>query len=299
MRTGRFFVPALVALTITATVSHAQQMRIAVYGDPVVECDFNLGPAFSVGTAHVIVKSSVPFASVRFRAPVPACNGIVFLSDTAPIGIAPTGNSQTGVSVTLPGCTSVTSGVEVMQISYFLTTAGTDVCQWTVEPYPGDTDIMLTDCDGYEAKAAGNGAGWMNGGGTCGLVGENNWIAGYRPSPVNGAPSVAVNSQLDWVGPANVIWLANHPFDVPIAGHDHWNDDIVFYPTLPGGPYAPPQPFDPGPLAPYTTYHWRIAYFYLFGYEGGEAYSDEWSFTTEGPVAVEASTWGAVKALYR
>jgi hypothetical protein len=44
-------------------------------------------------------------------------------------------------------------------------------------------------------------------------------------------------------------------------------------------------------LQPGTTYYWRIA--------AGTHTSPVWSFTTDTPVGVEATTWGQVRSFYR
>jgi hypothetical protein len=78
-------------------------------------------------------------------------------------------------------------------------------------------------------------------------------------------------------------------------------DDLVDYPIcsfFQGEPCS--NPFDPGPLEPYTTYYWRAGNWCVGCYHGEGAISDTWSFTTgAGPVPAEPSTWGRVKALYR
>jgi hypothetical protein len=55
--------------------------------------------------------------------------------------------------------------------------------------------------------------------------------------------------------------------------------------------------YDPPPalLQQNRTYYWRVE-----GVRHGEAISSPlWSFSTEGEVAVEHTTWGRIKALYR
>lgn len=296
MRTGTLSVVFLAV--ITATSVQAQQLRIGVYGDDVnAECEFVLTATPPIGYAHVIVKNSVQFKTIRFRAPVPACNGLVYVGESVPDGVA-FGDSQTGIEITRNACTSG-NDIEVLTITYLLPEAGAEECQWVVEPYPGDATIELTDCEGYFAKGASNYAGWMNGLGTCGLIGEDNFIGPYRPDPQDGAASVPVNVLLDWVGPANTIYFADHPFDIPIPGHDHLVDDLIFEPDFINGIVTPPRPFDPGPLAPNTTYYWRMGNFCYGCVHGQGAVSDDWSFTTEGTVTTKTSTWGAIKALHR
>jgi hypothetical protein len=65
------------------------------------------------------------------------------------------------------------------------------------------------------------------------------------------------------------------------------------------GDYPCALPLNPGPLAPQTTYYWQAHHNCICG-QVHPAQSDVFSFTTgDGPLAVEATTWGRVKALYR
>jgi hypothetical protein len=78
--------------------------------------------------------------------------------------------------------------------------------------------------------------------------------------------------------------------------------DELFFGTAPDPPLVPgftmetiPQPYDPGPLAPGTTYYWKIK---RVDTDIGTVESPVWQFTTEGPTSVDASTWGNIKAVY-
>jgi hypothetical protein len=285
----------IVILTVPA---HAQQMRVAVYGEtPALECEF-VPVLGGIGYARVIVKNTVPFEKVRFRAPIPPCSGLAFGGDIVTDGTA-TGDSQSGIEITRSSCTSGPGDIEVLQIIYAVVGPPTGTCQWSIEPYPGDAMAEVIDCDGYTGWADGNGAGIING--DCGLIGENNFIGPYRPVPVDGAGGVAVNALLEWTGPANTLWLADHPFDVPIPGHNHFDDDVVYSTGAAG---TTPPPYDPGPLAPNTTYYWRGAHFCFASCpHGGEGFSPNWdtgwTFTMEGALPAEEESWGRIKALYR
>lgn len=58
---------------------------------------------------------------------------------------------------------------------------------------------------------------------------------------------------------------------------------------------ASPQVWDPGVLEPLTTYYWRV------DVTAGSASAPGplWSFTTAETMAVQHSTWGAIKAQAR
>jgi len=285
----------LLTAVFGVVTSNAQQMRIAVYGEPAAECEFGLVPQGQIGLAHVIVTNTVDFRTVRFKATVPPCNGMFYLSESVLDGVA-VGDSQTGIEITRNECTSGSS-ITVLTITYILTGDGTETCEWTVDAYPGDATVELIDCDGVVARGSGNGAGLING--DCGLTGENNILGPYRPTPVNGAAGVSIQPELDWFGLARQVFLADHSFDEVIPGHDHQIDDLAFTPMFPDGPFAPPKPFSPDQLSPNTTYHWSLVNFSLGSFHGGEGMSDTWTFTTGGTVPTEETSWGRIKAIYR
>lgn len=277
------------SLTTAGTVA-AQQARIGVYNSPsFYACSF-VPDLNIISTAYVVVRNTVPFQTIRFSAPVPNCNGIVWLGDTywGDIVVPPApGDSQTGAEVTFVSCTS--SPQIVMAIQYMAMSAS-DPCVWVAEPHSADASgwIEMIDCEGYPAKGASTYVG------NCTLIGEYLMIAGYRPTPVDGATGVPVNVLLDFVGPGNLLYFADHPLDVPIPGHSHW-DDVIFY----DGQGSIPTPFNPGTLSPNTTYYWQIVNDCGPCVHGDSAAGDMWSFTTGAAVATESSTWGQIKSLFR
>ncbi|HEX6791331.1 MAG TPA: hypothetical protein VF247_08485 [Candidatus Krumholzibacteria bacterium] len=113
-------------------------------------------------------------------------------------------------------------------------------------------------------------------------------VAPSNPNPINGATFVAQDAVLSWskmYGPRycnSIYWYHvffgtdSNPPSATMTSHLSWDP--------------------PGSLAVNTTYYWRVS---GFG-DGGQALSPLWSFSTgEGPVEIEASTWGRIKALYR
>lgn len=113
------------------------------------------------------------------------------------------------------------------------------------------------------------------------------YIPPSSPYPADGATFVPRDVTFSWSespGPnycANVDWynvyLGTNP-DPPLV---YFSGDTFYDP-----PYL---------LAENTTYYWSIA---VWG-NGPSVKSPVWSFSTGGPVTVEHTTWGRIKALYR
>lgn len=141
----------------------------------------------------------------------------------------------------------------------------------TAVPATGHAEIEVTDCDGYEMPATGS----------CYYSG---YVAPYRPNPPDGAVDVPTNQLLSYVGEANVVYIGTSP------NLEH---------VICSGELPCVLPLDPGLLAPNTTYYWQAVNDpnvpQVFG-----AWSELFSFTTgDAPLAVESSSWGRVKAMYR
>jgi hypothetical protein len=258
-----------------AAPSRAQQARLDIQISHVQACDFSQ-PMGLVGTATVRVVSSFSFQTLRFKAPAPC--GLLYLNATSAYPF--TGDPQTGVDISLLACTS--APVDVLTIQFFAPFAASG-CSWDVMPADGDTDILLTDCDGYTLKGASARSLY------CGDV--NGYIAPYRPDPPDGATDVPTNTLLSFTGAANELYLTD-------TGSSDLHNYVVC--STPLGVNCS-NPFDPDLLQPHTTYYWQAVYWCAGTCPHGEgANSDVWSFTTgSGPLPAAASTWGHVKSLYR
>lgn len=235
-----------------------------------------------VHTATVEVYGHA-FKTIRFQAVVPA--GTIFLGDASSgVGITIDGNSQTGVYVVVPDCaiTYPTGGpVGVLSITFFAPAALPSVT-WEVQPFPGESDIGLADCDDFPMKGTGEYSIYCD---------PNFMIGPYKPNPPDGAVDVPLDPLLSFIGPANLLYLGLDPqFDD--------NDVACSIFVFPPDPCL--FPFDPGTLLPNTTYYW-LAMNVCQGCEHGDfASGDVWSFTTgDGTLSTQQSTWGYVKALYR
>jgi len=143
---------------------------------------------------------------------------------------------------------------------------------FSIVPATGHTAIELKDCDGYAMP-------------TVSSCSYYQISAPYRPNPPDGAIDVPTNQLLSYVGVANHVVFGTSPSP---------NNSICL--KTEGSCLLP---LDPGPLAPHTTYYWQ-AYNVCFCGQVFDGASEVFSFTTgDGPLAVESTTWGRVKALYR
>lgn len=144
----------------------------------------------------------------------------------------------------------------------------------TVVPATGHAEIELTDCDGYSLPTVQE----------CDLARN---LGPYRPTPTDGATDVPTNQLLSYVGYANLVAISTSP-------------DMANYTVICGSGENPcPLPLNPGSLAPNTTYYWQASNHCICG-QVAAGHSEVFSFTTgETPIAVQPSTWGRVKAMYR
>lgn len=152
---------------------------------------------------------------------------------------------------------------------------------FSIVPAAGHSEIEVTDSDGYDMSAVWECYGYQ-------------LLAPYRPNPPSGAIEVPTNQLLSYVGEANSVVISTSP---------SLDNPRVICQNLPPPPHdsAPPcpLPLDPGPLAPQTTYYWQARTFSFLG-QVFSGYSEIFSFTTgDASLAVEQSTWGRVKAMYR
>lgn len=138
----------------------------------------------------------------------------------------------------------------------------------------GHANIEVIDCDGYPLPTAQE----------C----EMARLAGpYRPTPPDGAIGVPTDQLLDYVGEATYVVIATSP--------DFANQTVI----CASGDSFCALPLNPGPLAPNTTYYWQATNSCVCG-QVAPGHSQVFTFSTgDAPIAVEATTWGRVKAMYR
>jgi hypothetical protein len=222
---------------------------------------------------NVFVSNSVaPVMNAKFR-----------LVATPPVFGIPAGGMD--FDVTLVNCTA--GGIlGYLLLINFGPTAGIRI---DVVPHSSETEIILTDCDGYTMIGQ-DYYGW--GIDPCSDIGK--FVAPYRPIPANGATDVSTATMLEFVsGSAMTVGITSHPSFSPLE-----------FRVCGGYPEEglPPctEPINPGMLQPFTTYRWQASVGCAFCMHGETVYSPVFTFTTgAGTVATKASTWGSVKAMYR
>jgi hypothetical protein len=268
MIASRFVVVVVIAVCVGLSVTTSSTAQTASIG---VGCDLTVPTGlsfFSVTLTHTLA----PIKTASFKV-VTSCPVTIINSDfTVIYGNCMDAGSLIGALAVQNNGPTITN------------------CNFDVVPLPGYDDIELTDCDGYPMTGRDT-YGWAF---PCDNVG--NFLGAYRPNPPDGAVDVPINALLSWVGYGNVVFMADNPFENPDGA------DRIVCATQPFPYYdAPPCdfPVDPGLLQPYTTYYWQAILVCWGCYHGEGAVSDVFSFTTGGPIAVEQSTWGRVKAMYR
>lgn len=266
----------------------AQQARLGLYAD-MAGNDCHLDSGDGVKHAFVVVTKteSSNFGLVAFKATVPT--GVAWVEDTVPayMTLSSGTNSQTGVTLQPSGSCILGENIAVLRISY----TASSVLPATAWEVTGVVEAkpMLKDCTS-NVMTGKSYTSWINNpGATCYRYQH---LAPYNPTPPDGNDSAPLNGWLSFNGDANRIWISTEPFDTP-------RDQDLMCVTVGGGPC--PNPFDPGLLAPYTTYYWMAGDVCDPPSEDCEdALSVVWSFTTgEATLTVKSSTWGAIKALYR
>jgi hypothetical protein len=207
--------------------------------------------------------------------------GWTHLADSWAVGAL--GLSTTGVTLIYGSCDL--AAVYLGSITYLGTSA--PCSQILFAPTPAAVSL---DCGASPIAFGSNFVGSVNC--PCGVEPP------YNMMPTDGAVGVSLSPTLSWSWDAPIgcpegigltistVFMGTDPGSLTEVGWIDWN--------------SPPFSLNVGPLAPLTTYYWRIDVddFYWLCAEN-EASSAVQSFTTDGPVATESGTWGLIKALYR
>ncbi|HEU4930073.1 MAG TPA: hypothetical protein VFU38_09610, partial [Candidatus Krumholzibacteria bacterium] len=192
-----------------------------------------------------------------------------------------TGDRINGMTMDL-GCTGGDLALGTLTY-FFVANPGADI-SWTV-----GANSVVTDCDGNPQLSQVlpsqiNGfACFQN------CMG----LAPYDLYPPDGAGAVALNVELTWEGG----WgFQLYNCAVRIGTSPDCSDAQVITVPCDGA-----NSIAPSFLQPLTTYYWQASWDYTAdGCSSGDfGVSPVHSFTTEGPVSVQPSTWGRVKAMYR
>lgn len=236
------------------------------------------------GVQDVYVLVTGDWTRARFSIPTNHCIAPILIEPLN--GTAITGDFSSGLTLTFSGCTSDRQAVArlVVYSNYG------PCCNFGLTPHPAAGCVELKDCGAHTEAAT-----WIPKISSQGYNGEQchgfESVSGppRNPIPSNGAGGVSTSLDLSWV------------MDPPIGGSCvlSWRSSSVFLgttttpPAIVGELEGTCHHVDG--LLPGTTYYWKV---WCMNW-GVIVESPLWSFTTAGAVAVEQTTWGRVKALYR
>jgi hypothetical protein len=225
-----------------------------------------------------VVAFEAPVGKVRFALPDPPAGfSIVGESWAYPH----TGSRLSGMEMTL-GCSS--TGVVTLGTLFVTPTGPVSSGDWRISP-----GCEAEDCDGNLQPAVSM-PNTINSFDNC----FQNCMGGapYDLFPPMGETGVPTNVRLTWYGGWN---FPNTTCSIRI-GTDPGCSDAQTVNVPCDGDHGVTLDF----LEPGTTYYWQASWFTIPDscYNTGGT-SIIFSFTTAGPLAVEAATWGKVKSMYR
>lgn len=151
--------------------------------------------------------------------------------------------------------------------------------RWTVAPHSSPSEPVAATC-AIAGPCGGGSASCINAGPP-----RTPTLAPYSPFPADGATGVPLHPSLFayWnTGTCNCLGV---PCTALYFGVDP--DPPLFFALC-------DMPWPELDLAPSTTYYWRVSVDFC-----GFVVGPVWSFTTEPPIGVEASTWSNVKQVFR
>ena len=250
---------------VSVRPAFADGANIGLYTDATGNtCSFS-GDFAGPVTAYVVFRPDVNGVNgVQFAAPVPVCFGATYLNDVNPPGVVTIGNSQTGISVALPGCYG--QPVNVLQINYYrIGGATTPCCEYPIVADPSQSEIIASDCT-YQTIPVTSVSSRFNANASCDCVGNS---APSLPSfiePVDGSTGQSIHQVMTWSAP-------------------DWDNNVVEHDVYLGTSSPPPlvvaaltEPtYTPPPLEPLSQYYWRVVVRDAFGLE------------TEGPTWIFAT----------
>lgn len=268
------------ALLCLCSPARSQPNALLLSGGSNYYYDFIDAPSYGLLPVYVLVSSWWGLQSVEFTAPLPDCDGLIYLGQSAAFPQT-SGSAETGVSIGFGGCRSQL--FHVLTLNYFVTTVDS-CCPLDVVAHPNSPagDIQGVDCQSNTVPVD----GMMNSIRPSGMSGCGHPTVPSNPYPPNSAVQVPLTPTLDWdskptAGTGLGIFFCN-----------------VYVGTTPDPPCVaadvlPPQ--QGGPLIPNTTYYWKVVSTVT---DYGSTTGPLWTFTTTEGVSVEMTTWGAIKAMY-
>lgn len=268
MKLRSFVSSYLIAVTLVVTSMPAALQaasRIGLYTDETGStCSFS-GNDPGLFTAYVVINPDPNgVQAVRFSAPIPACFGSVFISDTTPGFGAATGQSPTGVQIAFQSCGEYGEPLLALTITYFRNGSTTPCCAFPIEPDPLVGSIEVTNCS-FGAETAQPMVSRFNADGSCPCVDSDPPAPPISPGPVDGATNVSMGTGLSWT---------HNPLETDIASFD------VYFGTTANPPFVANVTQDACAL-PYlnttTEYHWRVV---VRDMTGNTTSGPTWTFTT-------------------
>lgn len=261
---------ALVILIVASPV--VASVEISIYSDTAGEVECVSAPVVGgLVTAHVVVTGTGALSSVSFRADIR--ERLLWIGDIN-VFAQTTGTSTGGVSISFDACLTPPTHVLTMQ---FL---GLPFSEYECA-FMFIDDAAGIDCEGEPVSIAS--------GATRIVHGRCEISVPSSPSPADQAQNVPLDVVLGWTGEGAETCALG---------------EILYYSLYFGTTPDPPLVFqqtawpgmDPGDLQPGTEYYWRVAAS-QYGYDS--KFGPLWSFRTAGPLAIQSTTWGRIKALYR
>jgi hypothetical protein len=278
VRILRMMVVVLAVIWFPVTVD-AQYAWVGLWEDPTATSCGILDQGVQLKQIYVVVSESSGITAAQFAAPKPTCFPATYLSDSQvfPLTI---GNSQTGVSIGFGACK--TSRVHCLTIMYFTSGTTEGCCPYRVKPHPyaESGQVEFVDCADHLFFGTA-GATYITKTGQLPPLVDN-------AGPADGAIEQPLDTKLSWT-----VFRCDCLLSIVLSR--------VYFGTTPEPPLVTgwedlyEYAYDPGPLAPNTTYYWKIQT--SIGYSL-ETTTPVWSFSTMADVAVKPTTWGRVKSLY-
>lgn len=288
----RTFIVAI-ALTVLGlgVAPCASAQSITVDRDPTgLSCYLPVITGPAPGTMYIVamLNSSISgITGAEFRVTgMPA--GLFAVATASPASNVAIGDPLgTGCNIAFPTCQTADFAVLLYTVNYFVI-SGTPRFQLHVEQHSNPSNslfqcplVVLCDAPVYTLRCVFGGSP---------ATGPLLQVPS-DPIPADGATNVPTNASLRWTlsGPSYCCGIGT-PFTSVHLGtsnpppHFAGTDDYR-------------NSFDPGPLAPQTTYWWSIVE--SPDQDCGFATGPTWSFTTGDAVAVQASTWQQVKSMFR
>jgi len=230
-------------------------------------------------TPIYVVAFEAPVGKVRFTLPDPPA-GFAIVAEGW--NYPHTGSRLTGMEMTV-GCSP--AGVVTLGTVWVIPTGPVSGGDWRISP-----GCEVEDCDGNLEPAVSLPTTINNFSNNC--FQDCMGGAPYDLFPLMGATGVPTNVRLTWHGGWN---FPNTTCSIRI-GTDPGCSDAQTVNVPCDGDHGITLDF----LEPGTTYYWQASWFTIPDscYNTGGT-SIIFSFTTTGPLAVEATTWGKVKSMYR